>query len=98
MVVSVVILLAIFLAGIKVFESLPPFGTPIFTKVPEAPSQTYIEKGLADTGAANIVAGVILDYRGYDTLGEATVLFTSILGATVILRTRSRKRLEEPDA
>jgi len=97
-VVSVAIILMIFLAGMKVFDSLPPFGEPIFTKAPEAPSQTYIEKGLAETGAANIVASVILDYRGYDTLGEATVLFTSILGATVILRTRSRKLLEEPDA
>ena len=64
----------------------------------DAPSQTYIERGLADTGAANLVSGVILDYRGYDTLGEATVLFTAIVGATVILRTRSRKRIEEPDA
>jgi multicomponent Na+:H+ antiporter subunit B len=91
-VVSVVILLTIFLAGIKVFETLSPFGTPIFARVAEAPSQTYIARGLADTGAANLVAGVILDYRGYDTLGEATVLFASILGATIILRTRSRVR------
>jgi len=36
-----------------------------------------------------------LDFRAYDTLGEATVLFTSIIGATVILRYKSRKRLEE---
>jgi len=91
MAVSVAILLVVFLAGVRVFESLPSFGTPIFTQVADAPAQTYIEKGLTDTGAANLVAGVILDYRGYDTLGEATVLFTSILGATVILRTRSRR-------
>src|SRR4030065_101126 len=32
MAVSVAVLLVIFLAGVKVFESLPPFGTPIFTK------------------------------------------------------------------
>jgi len=96
-VVSVVIIFMIFLAGLKVLNTLPDFGTPIFTKVPESPSQIYIEKGLQDTGAANIVAAVILDYRGYDTLGEATVLFTSILGATVILRAKSRKLVEEPD-
>jgi multicomponent Na+:H+ antiporter subunit B len=96
-VVSVTILLVIFLAGIRVFDTLPPFGTPIFAEKPQAPSQTYIEQGLTETGAANIVTSVILDYRGYDTLGETTVLFTSILGVTVILRTRSRKRLEEPD-
>jgi len=98
MVVAVAGLLVIFLAGGQVFESLPPFGTPIFAQVAEAPSQTYVEKGLADTGAANVVASVILDYRGYDTLGEATVLFTSIIGVTIILRTRRRKRLGEPDA
>jgi multicomponent Na+:H+ antiporter subunit B len=97
MVVSVVILLMVLLAGMKVFDSLPSFGTPIFAQSPEAASPTYIEKGLSDTGAANLVAGVILDYRGYDTLGEATVLFTSILGAMVLLRLRSRKRVEEPD-
>jgi multisubunit Na+/H+ antiporter MnhB subunit len=96
-VVSVVIVLIIFLAGIEVFRSMPEFGKPVFTEVPNSASQTYIEDGVKDTGAANLVAGVILDYRGYDTLGEATVLFTSILGAIVILRKKSRKLLEEID-
>jgi len=96
-VVSVVIIFAIFLAGLKVLDALPNFGTPIFAEVPGSPSQIYIENGLQDTGAANIIAAVILDYRGYDTLGEATVLFTSILGATVILREKARKLLEEPE-
>lgn len=96
-VISVVIIFAIFLAGVQVFETLPDFGTPIFAEVPETASQTYIKKGLNDTGAANIIASVILDYRAYDTLGEATVLFTSIIGATVILRKKAKKLLEEPD-
>ena len=96
-VVSVVIVFAIFLAGIKILETLPAFGTPIFAEVPEAASQTYIKEGLRETGAANLVASVILDFRAYDTLGEATVLFTAIIGATVILRKKSRKLLEEPD-
>jgi len=64
--------------------------------VPGAASQTYISQGLKLTGAANLVSGVILDFRAYDTLGEAAlgeaaVLFTSIIGATVILRRKSRK-------
>ena len=96
-VVSVVIIFVIFLAGVRILESLPDFGTAIFAKVPDAASQTYIEKGLQETGAANLVASVILDFRAYDTLGEATVLFTSIIGATIILRKKSRKLLEEPD-
>ncbi len=96
-VVSVVIIFAIFLAGIKVLETLPAFGTPIFAEVPDAASQTYVEEGLRKTGAANLVASVILDFRAYDTLGEATVLFTAIIGATVILRKKTKKLLEEPD-
>ncbi len=96
-VVSVVIIFVIFLVGIKVFKTLPDFGTAIFTKTEGAASQTYIEQGLQDTGASNVVASVILDYRAYDTLGEATVLFTSIIGETVILRKKAKKLLEAPD-
>ncbi len=97
MVVSVVIIFVIFLAGMTVFETLPDFGTPIFAQAPEAASQTYISDGMQKTGAANLVAAVILDFRAYDTLGEATVLFTTIIGATVILRKKSKKLLEDPD-
>jgi multisubunit Na+/H+ antiporter MnhB subunit len=96
-VISVVIIFVIFLAGIRVFETLPDFGTAIFAEVPRAASNTYISGGLQQTGAANIVASVILDYRAYDTLGEATVLFTSIIGATVILRKKAKKLLEDQD-
>jgi len=96
-VVSVAIVLTLFVAGVKVLDALPPFGDPVFVRAPDAASQTYLEQGLRETGAANIVSAVILDYRAYDTLGEATVLFTSILGAAVILRRRSRKLVKESD-
>ena len=93
-VASVAILFAISAVGLKAFDGLPEFGTPAFVAAGEREeviaSETYIAKSLADTGAANAVAAVILDYRAYDTLGEATVLFTSILGAVVILRTKTR--------
>ena len=89
---------AILLAGAFVVPyTLLDFGTPVFAETPQAASQTYVAEGLDDTGAANIVSAVILDYRAYDTLGEATVLFTSIIGATVILRKKSKKLLEEPE-
>jgi multisubunit Na+/H+ antiporter MnhB subunit len=92
------VMLVIFAAGVMVIgDSLPKFGDPVFANTPDAASNVYIEQGLEKTGAANIVASVILDFRAYDTLGEATVLFTAIIGATVILRRQSRKRLGEPD-
>jgi multisubunit Na+/H+ antiporter MnhB subunit len=96
-IVSIVIIFMLFMAGILVFQTLPDFGEPIISKVPEAASQTYISEGMQKTGAANIVASVILDFRAYDTLGEATVLFTSIIGAIVILRKKPKKLLEDPD-
>ncbi|HOL65979.1 MAG TPA: DUF4040 domain-containing protein [bacterium] len=78
--------------GFSAFLRLPPFGSPAMSQSFQAPARQYLNCGLKETGAANIVAAVILDYRGYDTLGEATVLFTSILGALAILRVYSRKK------
>jgi multicomponent Na+:H+ antiporter subunit B len=96
-VISVVIIFLISASGLLVFDALPKFGQPAFTSDRNTASQHYISDGLEETKAANLVTSVILDYRAYDTLGEATVLFTSIIGATVILRKKSRKLLEDPD-
>ena len=97
-IVSVVIVFIIFLAGVEVFDTLPDFGRPVvFEDNMQSATKTYIKDGMEKTGAANLVTAVILDFRAYDTLGETTVLFTSIIGALVILRKKSRKLLEEPD-
>jgi len=73
-------------------KELPAFGEPVM-KV----SQTYLDTGPEQTGATNIVTAVLLDFRGYDTLGEATVLFTSVVGAFVLLRRKGRKHRAEAD-
>jgi multisubunit Na+/H+ antiporter MnhB subunit len=52
----------------------------------------YIQPGAGETGSANLVTGVIFDFRGYDTLGEATVLFTAVIGVLVVLRLQGRRR------
>jgi multisubunit Na+/H+ antiporter MnhB subunit len=58
----------------------------------ESPSRTtYLPEALEETGAPSAVAAVLLDYRAYDTLGEATVLFASLIGAIVLLRRRARR-------
>jgi len=68
-----VVIAALLLVTVRVFRSLPPFGFPELRM-----AEYYIQQGLPMTGAANLVAAIILDFRGYDTLGEATVLFTSV--------------------
>jgi multicomponent Na+:H+ antiporter subunit B len=73
-------------------QELPRFGEPLMRV-----SKRYLEAGPRETGATNIVTSILLDYRGYDTIGEATVLFTSIIGAFVILRRKGRKGKAEAD-
>lgn len=46
----------------------------------------YIEDGVEETGAVNVVAGMILDYRAFDTLGESHVLFTALICVLILLR------------
>ncbi len=63
------------------FHALPPFGEPSMRV-----SQFYLTHGLQEVGATNFVTSVILDFRAYDTFGEAMVLFTAIIGAFAVLR------------
>lgn len=51
----------------------------------------YIDKGREETGAANIVTSVVVNYRGFDTLGEVTVLFVAAIGLGAVLATRKKK-------
>jgi multisubunit Na+/H+ antiporter MnhB subunit len=39
-----------------------------------------------ETGANNAVTSVVFDYRGFDTLGEATILFAAVAGVLMIFR------------
>lgn len=72
---------------IKISALLPEFGNPALRMASD-----YIARGLEKTGAANLVAAVILNFRGYDTLGEATVLFAAVVGVIVVLRKIGRKK------
>ena len=63
---------------------LPPFGdekNPANNEV----VQRYIKNGAEETGAQNIVAGMILDYRAFDTFGESAVLFTAAVSVLMLL-------------
>jgi multicomponent Na+:H+ antiporter subunit B len=92
-VVSSLIFFGLFLVfAFLAVQDLPPFGQPLLRV-----SKEYLQTGLQKTGAANVVTSIVLDFRAYDTLGEATVLFTSILGAFVVLRRRGRKRRADAD-
>ena len=83
--------IAIFLlVAARAFKDLPQFGYPTM-KV----ASTYLKEAVSRTGATNVVSSVILDFRAYDTLGEATVLFTAVIGVLAIVRKVGRKKREE---
>jgi multicomponent Na+:H+ antiporter subunit B len=44
-----------------------------------------------DTATPNMVTSILADYRGYDTLGETTVIFTAGMSCILILRRRKKK-------
>jgi len=54
-------------------------------------AEHYIEGAAQKTGSANLVTGVVFDFRGYDTMGEAVVLVTAVLGVLTILRIKGKK-------
>ena len=70
----------------QAIESLHVFG-----EHPLRMAETYVKDGAEKTGAANLVTGILWDFRGYDTLGEATILFTAALGVLTVLRLRGKK-------
>ena len=92
------ILVAFALAAVALargVEGLSPVGDP------DAPaarnvSPRYIEAGPEETGAPNMVTGVLADYRGYDTLGETVVIFTAGLACLLILGETGRRGAREP--
>jgi len=51
-------------------------------------SPRYITKTEVETATPNIVTSVLADYRGYDTLGETTVIFTAGMACILLLRRR----------
>jgi multicomponent Na+:H+ antiporter subunit B len=57
----------------------------------------YITDTFKDTGVPNVVTSVLSDYRGYDTLGETTVIFTAGIGVMLLLR-KARRRGRRDDA
>ena len=75
---------------------IPGFGSP------DAPAQThvalyYIDHALGETGVPNIVTSVLASYRGFDTLGEVTVIFTAAVAVMLLIGGRRSKPAARPE-
>lgn len=73
---------------------IPPFGAadnPVHVHV----GPRYLEQSGTEIGIPNVVTSVLASYRGYDTLGEVTVVFTGMVGVLALLGTMRRRRKRE---
>ncbi|MFA5101239.1 MAG: hydrogen gas-evolving membrane-bound hydrogenase subunit E [Candidatus Omnitrophota bacterium] len=85
--------LAVFLwAGYQVLQRIPAFGDPLMET-----SSFYITHTMEKVHATNLVSAINLNFRAYDTLGEATILFAAAIGVMVIMRKKGHKKIEDKD-
>jgi len=71
--------------------SLPPFGFYPWRESGISTAQYYLEQGVYDSGAMNMVGAITWEHRGYDTVGEATVLFTAVAGTLLLAGWRDER-------
>ena len=79
---ATIIGLAVALVLFMTVSYMPAFGNACNPVNNEVPAR-YIEHGMQETGTVNVVTGLILNYRGFDTMGETHVLF--IAASTVMI-------------
>jgi len=73
---------------------LPAFSDPN-AAIHRHVAPRYLNDAMRETGVPNVVTAVLASYRGYDTLGETTVVFTAGIGVIALLRRRRRRRKGE---
>lgn len=86
--------IAVFLyTGYLALRELPIFGNPSMRV-----SQFYLARGLEQAHATNLVSAINLNFRAYDTLGEATALFAAAIGVMAVMRKKAKKKINEGDS
>lgn len=78
-IIIVLAILTVFLLAIPVALD---FGAPLKADMDDY----FIAHGQEQAATNNIVTTVVFDYRGFDTLGESTVLFTAVIGVAIMFR------------
>ena len=90
-VLSVAVTVCFIVVMLRVVMDLPMFGDPGSITNNEV-AERYLEQGITETGAINFVAGMILDYRAFDTFGESNVLFMAVIAVLMLLQ-RDKKNI-----
>lgn len=91
----VTLIIVLFTGAALIYGTLdmPHFGSasaPIHQHV----TPHYIDESMEEIGIPNIVTSILASYRGYDTLGEVTVIFTAGIGVLSLLASARQTRRE----
>lgn len=65
--------------------ALPPVGAGDSAVVTDDVTRYYLENAYTETGVHNAVTAVLAAYRGFDTLGEAVVVYAAGVGILLVL-------------
>jgi len=69
-------------------QDVHPFGEP----VEPAMDDYFLERAQEERAVNNVVTSIVFDYRGFDTLGEAAVLFTAVTSVVALFRKGGHER------
>lgn len=84
---TILIFTAVFILVVSRFSGILTHFGHYITRM----ADIYV-KSAPESGSANLVTGIVLHFRAYDTLGEATVLVTAVIGVLTILRHSGKKK------
>ena len=87
------LLVVVITGGVLVYGTLdmPPFGDPA-NPIHHHVAPHYLEESEHEIGVPNVVTSVLASYRGYDTMGETTVIFAAVVGVLLLLARGPRPR------
>ncbi|MFW6006908.1 MAG: hydrogen gas-evolving membrane-bound hydrogenase subunit E [Halanaerobiales bacterium] len=92
-IIAIIMLFLIGLGMVSIVSEMPVFGgrdNPDQNEV----SRRYLNKAGEETGSINVVSAIITDYRALDTLGETTVLFTTVAAIYVTILSGKKSKPE----
>ncbi len=92
---GLLLVVLLILAGIMIasVEEMPGYRSGDVPSYNEN-TEFYLENATEKGNSPNVVSAIITDFRAFDTLGEATVLFTSIAAVITVLQSNKSKRGE----
>jgi multicomponent Na+:H+ antiporter subunit B len=93
-------LLAVTITGLALVYGtwdIPAYGDPA-NPIHHHLVQRFIEDSPEEIGIPNIVTSVLASYRGYDTLGETTVVFTAAIGVLVLIGGARRRHSDQDES